>query len=97
MPGGAAITTLGDPIGVENGVRRDEIERVDERGRHEEPVERVFVVERQGRERLDMPRLQGVQLNAIRRQLCGEQDAERGGQRQLAEAYLESDLDQADR
>ena len=87
----------GDPIGVQNGVRRDEVQLVNEHRCHEEPVERVPVMERQGRERLDVPGLKGVQLDAVRRQLCGEQGPERARQWQLAEAHFESDLKQADR
>ena len=33
----------GDPIGVEDGIRRDEIQLVDQHCRHDEPVERVLV------------------------------------------------------
>src|SRR5271157_4597854 len=74
----------------------DDCQALDQRGRGDEAVEWVFVVQRQRGQRLDMGYLNGKKLDAVKGELRGKHDRERFIEPELVELHLDRDFLQAD-
>lgn len=85
-------------VGVEDDIIRNEPHPLDQGRCRDEAVERVPVMKREGRQRLDVVGLDRQEMNVIRQQGGRVESAERSGQRQrqLAETILEGDFQQGD-
>ncbi len=70
-------------VGLEGRVGGDECQALDQRGRGDQAVEGVCMVERKSREGLDMVRFEGEQVDVNRRMLGGEDCRERCGERRV--------------
>jgi len=81
-PSEGAATHAAD-VGLEGRVGGDECQALDQRGRGDQAVEGVCMVERKSREGLDMVRFEGEQVDVNRRKLGGEDCRERCGERRV--------------
>ena len=64
---GRFLPESGHTVGVEGWVSGDDCQALDQRGRGDEAVERVFVMQRQSGQRLDMGYLNRKKLDAVKR------------------------------
>src|SRR5271157_6173163 len=94
--GGRSLPESGHTVVVEGRVSGDDCQALDQRGRGDEAVEWVFVVQRQRGQRLDMGYLNGKKLDAVKGELRGKHDRERFIEPELVELHLDRDFLQAD-
>src|SRR5512139_3545816 len=81
-----------DPVPREHRVRRDDRDPLFESLGHEQAVERVAVVEREGGDPGAVPEVDGQGLEAVGGQLLGQEPVERAVDLQRAQADLDRDL-----
>ena len=76
------------PYASNAGSTETSLRRFDQRRGGDQAVERVFVVQRQSRQRLDAPWFEREQVNVFRRQIGGKHRAERFGKGSLPSRFL---------